>query len=169
MASRPPEVTLEPVSAAVRSRCVALAVADDQRRFVAPVARYLAMCEAEGVWTPLAVCRGGEVVGFAMWAYDAGEESHWIGGLLVDHVRQREGIGRAAAARLVEQLAARPGCRGVALSYDADNAAARRLYASLGFRETGERTDDGELVARLPVPPRGSSPRRSEGRSGGVS
>jgi hypothetical protein len=28
---------------------------------------------------------------------------------------------------------------------------ARALYRSLGFRETGERTDDGELVARRPA------------------
>src|SRR3954454_2962271 len=31
------------------------------------------------------------------------------------------------------------------------NAVARALYRSLGFRETGERTDDGELVARRPA------------------
>ena len=57
-----PHVTLEPLSPATRARCATLAVHDDQRRFVAPVADYLAACDAEGVWTPLAVCRDGEVV-----------------------------------------------------------------------------------------------------------
>jgi diamine N-acetyltransferase len=134
-------VTLVAVSPAVRHRCVALEVGEGQRRFVAPVEDYLAMSD----WTPLAVCRDGEVVGFVMWAVDPDEGSHWIGGLLVDRAHQGRGIGRAAMERLIASLPARE----VALSYEPDNVAARRLYASLGFRETGERTDDGELVARL--------------------
>ena len=47
-------------------------------------------------------------------------------------------------------LAAQPGCREVALSYEPENTVARRLYASLGFVETGEQEED-ELVARRPV------------------
>ena len=38
------------------------------------------------------------------------------------------------------------GC--VKLSYDAENLVARSLYASLGFRETGEREGE-EIVASL--------------------
>jgi diamine N-acetyltransferase len=53
--------------------------------------------------------------------------------------------------RLIALLVSLPDCREIALSYDADNVAARPLYASLGFLETGERTDDGEVVARLAV------------------
>jgi diamine N-acetyltransferase len=50
---------------------------------------------------------------------------------------------------LRDRLAAEPGCPNVGLSYTADNVAARALYASLGFRETGETADDGaEVVAR---------------------
>jgi hypothetical protein len=33
-----PDVALEPLSPATRARCAALAMRDDQRRFVAPVA-----------------------------------------------------------------------------------------------------------------------------------
>ena len=38
-------------------------------------------------------------------------------------------------------------CPNVALSYSSDNTGARALYASLGFRQTGEMEDD-EVVAR---------------------
>ena len=38
------------------------------------------------------------------------------------------------------------GC--IKLSYDAENLVARSLYASLGFRETGEREGE-EIVASL--------------------
>jgi diamine N-acetyltransferase len=49
---------------------------------------------------------------------------------------------------IIDYLRASEGATSFALSYAPDNAVARRLYASLGFVETGER-EDGELVARL--------------------
>lgn len=145
------EVTLCVVSGDIRERCIALDVHEAQRAYVAPVATYLATCDEEGVWTPVAVCRDDEVVGFAMWGHDRDEDSHWVGGVLVDRAHQRQGIARRALELLIERLASDPACREVALSYDADNAAARSLYASLGFVETGEETDDGEIVARRPA------------------
>jgi diamine N-acetyltransferase len=142
-------VTLAPATGDVRRRCEALAVHAAQQAFVAPVATYLAVCDADRIWTPLAVCVDGRVVGFAMWARDPAEEgSLWLGAILVDRAHQRRGVGRAAVERLVERLAGEPDCREIALSYDPRNAVARRLYASLGFVETDERTDEGELVAR---------------------
>src|SRR4051812_36352064 len=147
-------VTLAPATGDVRRRCEALSVHAAQQAFIAPVATYLAVCDAERIWTPLGVCVDDEVVGFAMWARDPAEAgSLWLGAILVDRAHQRRGVGRAAMERLVERLEAEPDCREVALSYDARNAVARALYASLGFVETGETTDDGELVARRLVAP----------------
>ena len=144
-----PEVTIASATGDLRRGCEALSVHKAQRAFVAPVATYLAMCDTERIWTPLAVCVDDKVVGFAMWAHDPEEEgSIWLGAIRVDRAHQRRGIGRAAMERLVERLSAEPGCREIALSYDARNAVARDLYASVGFVETGERTDEGELVAR---------------------
>jgi diamine N-acetyltransferase len=151
MPERRADVTLWDVSGDIRRRCIALDVHDPQRAFVAPVATYLAMCDDEGVWTPVAVCRDDDVVGFAMWGHDRDEDSHWVGGVLVDRAHQRQGIARRALELLIERLASDSACREIALSYDAENAAARALYASLGFVETGEETDDSEVVARRPA------------------
>lgn len=46
-------------------------------------------------------------------------------------------------------MKALPDCSGIAISYESENEGARRLYASLGFRETGE-IIEGEVVARMP-------------------
>lgn len=121
---------------------------EDQSRFVASVAYYLNLCHYGEVWRPLALYRDYEPVGFAMWGFDTEEQSYWIGGLVIDAEHQGEGYGRAAMEALLDYLAAQPGYREVALSCDPENTVARRLYASLGFVETGERVDD-ELVARL--------------------
>jgi diamine N-acetyltransferase len=129
--------------------CADLEVTPEQRDFVSPVARYLCVCHYGEVWHPLAVYAGAEVVGFAMWAVDPGDQSGWIGGLVIDQARQRRGYGRATVEALLRRLRETDGCDSCALSYSPKNTVARALYASLGFVETGEQEDD-ELVARLP-------------------
>ncbi|MGE5229774.1 MAG: GNAT family N-acetyltransferase [Deltaproteobacteria bacterium] len=142
------DIHLTDVTADNWRACADLEVTPEQRAFVAPVTRYLCLCHYGGVWRPLAVTAGGEVVGFVMWAVDPDDRSGWIGGLVIGREHQRRGYGSAAVRALVERLRRDEGCPAAALSYAADNAAARALYASLGFTETGEREDD-ELVARL--------------------
>ena len=140
------DISLEPVTKDNWRACVALSVRPDQREFVNEVSHYLCLCTYGGLWQPLAAVRDGEVVGFCMWAVDD-DRSRWIGGVVVDAARQRGGIGRAIISALQARFAAEPDCPNVALSYSPENTAARQLYASLGFTETGEREDD-EVVAR---------------------
>ena len=140
-------ILLEPVTAANWRDCAALKVHPSQQRFVNDVTYYLCLCAYGDVWHPLAVVRDGQVAGFVMWGIDDDDRSGWIGGLVVDAAHQRQGIGHAAVRALRERLIAEPGCPNVALSYAPDNTAARHLYRTLGFRETGE-TEDTELVAR---------------------
>jgi diamine N-acetyltransferase len=128
-------------------RCAAIRPAADQERFVASVAYYLCMCHYEQVWQPLAIYAGEQVVGHVMWAVDPEEGSYWIGGLVIDADRQGEGHGRSAMLALLQRFRD-AGAVEAALSYQPDNGRARALYASLGFRETDERSD-GEKVARL--------------------
>jgi GNAT superfamily N-acetyltransferase len=65
------------------------------------------MCDAEGVWTPLAICRDGAVVGFA--GLDPSAGSPWIGGVVVDREHPRKGVGRAALERLIATAPCHPG------------------------------------------------------------
>jgi diamine N-acetyltransferase len=125
-----------------------LEVTPEQTAFVASTARYLALCAYGGLWHPLGLYAGDTMVGFAMWAHDPDERSHWIGGFLIDRNQQRRGYGRASILALIEWLRTSQDAGDVALSYAPGNEVAARLYASVGFRETGEREGD-EVVARL--------------------
>ncbi len=145
-----PRIELREVDADNFRQVMAVRVREDQVRFVSTPAEYLALCRYGGVWRPLALYEGGEAAGFAMWGVDPADGSHWIGGLLIDRSRQGRGLGRAAMQELMAFLSAK-GAREVALSYDPENSDARRLYRSLGFRETGEHEDE-EVVARLELP-----------------
>jgi diamine N-acetyltransferase len=144
----PAAIELRPVDAHNWRACADLEVAPGQRDFVSPVARYLCLCHYGDVWQPLAVCADDEVVGFVMWAVDPGDQSGWIGGLVIAQARQRNGFGRATVEALTSRLFEDKVCRSCALSYSSGNFVARALYRSLGFVETGE-TEDDELVARL--------------------
>ncbi len=139
-------IELVPVTAENWRDCADLSVHEGQRGFVSAVSYYLCLCNYGDTWHPLAAVRDGEVVGFVMWGLDD-DGSRWIGGLVVDARHQRQGIGHAIVGQLREQLIAEPGTPNVALSYEADNTAARHLYRSMGFHETGE-TEGNELVAR---------------------
>ncbi|MFD3946258.1 GNAT family N-acetyltransferase [Streptomyces sp. NPDC058579] len=122
---------------------------DDQRRFVAALAaRYLLLSMRGGEWNSLAVTADDVVVGHVMWAYDDGDGSHWIGGMVTDASEQGKGVGRAAVRALARWLSERPDFREVRLSYHPDNTPAARLYESIGFALTGENEDD-EVVAAL--------------------
>jgi diamine N-acetyltransferase len=138
------DVALTEVGAGNWRRLAAIEVYGEQERFVHDVTYYLCLCRYEGEWQPLAAERDGRIVGFVMWAADGG--SGRIGGLVVDAARQRTGIGHAVVRQLRDRLV-EAGCDDVAVSYAADNVAARHLARTLGFHETGE-TDGTELVAR---------------------
>lgn len=122
---------------------------DDQRDFVAPTAaRYLLLSMREGVWHSLGIRADDIVVGHVMWAWDDEDGMPWVGGLVVDAKEQGRGVGRAAMVTLLRWLFARPDTNAVRLSYQAENGAAKAMYAGLGFVETGLDVDD-EVVAEL--------------------
>jgi diamine N-acetyltransferase len=150
MADTLPAVSLVPVDAATWRAVAGLRVSPEQGRFVAAPTHYLALCAYEDVWHPLAVTTGdGTVVGFLMWGIDDEDGSCWLGGILVDVAHQGRGYGRAAVREALAVLGARTAAPSFALSYDPANGAARDLYTSLGFVETGE-VDGDEVVARRP-------------------
>lgn len=85
-----------------------------------------------------------------MLAYDpAGEDEddetvYKICRLMIDKNHQGRGFGRRAMEKALEIIRTFPHGKAdlVVLSYKPDNEAARSLYSSLGFRETGEVEDD---------------------------
>ncbi len=141
-------MTLRDITRENWEQCVRLKVAPEQEPFVASNAISLAQSKYEPEWLPLALYDDEEMVGFVMYGVYPDEGKHWILRVMVDRRFQGKGYGRAAMRLLLDRLRAIPGCDEVAISYEPDNEVARRLYASFGFRETGE-VVEGETVARL--------------------
>lgn len=107
---------------------------------------------------PYAIYQNGTMVGFLMLAYNEPNETrteplYWVCRLMIDQRFQGRGFGKAAMQKALELLRTFPCGKAshVCISYEPENFIANALYASLGFTETGEVDDDGELVARLPL------------------
>jgi diamine N-acetyltransferase len=133
-------------------QCVRLKVAPGQEQFVASNAVSLAQSKYETDSVPLAVYDGDTMVGFVMYhPEDYGMAKIWfIERLMVGADYQGKGYGRTAMQALLERLKAQPGYTAILISFVPENVAARNLYASLGFVDTGE-IEEGEIVYRLPL------------------
>ncbi len=143
---------------------LSLKVADHQKGFVADNgASLIEACTAlmeNGHAFPFGIYDGDIPVGFLMVGFDAedswdnaprvakGNYSLWR--LMIDRRYQRRGYGKEAVRLAMDFINTFP-C-GVAekcwLSYEPENEAARRLYRSFGFKETGE-YDEDEVIAVL--------------------
>ena len=109
---------------------------------------------------PFGIYDGDVPVGFLMIGYDT--DDYWedapeiaynnynLWRLMIDQRYQHNGYGRGAAKLALDFIRTRP-CGEAEycwLSYEPDNMAAKKLYHSFGFTETGD-MDGGELIAVL--------------------
>ena len=141
-----------------------LRVAEDQRSYVADntvsiVEAYTATA-ANGHAFPFGLYDGETPVGFLMIGFGADDDwedapriaagNYSLWRLMIDERYQRRGCGREAVRLALAFIRTFPCGRAdfCWLSYEPENEAARRLYSSFGFVETGE-TDGSERIAVL--------------------
>lgn len=135
---------------------IRLKVRDDQTHFVASNLYSIAESqfgeEEEGHWDlfPHGIYEGDTPVGFLMYGcnFDHPKQQAFIQRLMVDENYQGKGYGRFGMEKMLELFRADDRIREIGISYEPENEAARKLYASLGFQETGE-IAYGEVVAVL--------------------
>ena len=149
-------ITLQPVTAENWKALIKLKVREDQAHFVASNLYSIAESqfgdEFEGHWDlhPFGIYDGETPVGFLMYGYNFDHPTHqaFIQRLMVDDKYQGKGYGRFGMERILETFRADERIMAVGISYEPNNSAASKLYASLGFVETG-RMYDGEVEAML--------------------
>ena len=158
-------IHLKPITVDNWEAAVALRVRPDQETFVASNLRSIA--ESQFVFgredglalkpTPLAIYDDAVMVGFAMYLTEQQHgEFFIINRIMIAADQQGHGYGRAAMQQLLARIEAEagPNASQIMLSYEPENETARKLYASLGFVETGDVVGGGELRAMRPITPR---------------
>jgi diamine N-acetyltransferase len=108
--------------------------------------------DGSGHWDmyPFGIYAGETPVGFFMYAYNFSNQEFeaFVTRLMVDENHQGKGYGKFGMQQMLEIFRHdnRIHCAGI--SYEPDNEVARKLYASLGFVETGKMLEN-ETVAVL--------------------
>ena len=149
-------VTLQPVTAANWRALIKLKVREDQNHFVASNLYSIAEAqfgfEDEGHWDfyPFGAYAGDEPVGFVMYCFNFSHSRFqaFIMRLMVDDKFQGKGYGREIMRQILDVFRVDERIKNVGISYELENAGARKLYASLGFVEPGEMLE-GETLAVL--------------------
>ena len=141
-----------------------LTVEENQKNFVANndisiIEAYTAIT-ANGYAFPFGIYENEIPVGFLMIGFDI--DDYWddapsiakgnynLWRLMIDKAYQRRGFGREAVQLALDFIKSFPCGKAEYcwLSYEPENEAARQLYRSFGFSETGD-TDGEELIAVL--------------------
>ena len=144
-------VHLEPVTLHNWQDCIHLQLDPHQQASLATNLYSLAEAYVQPQCQPRALYDGGTMIGFAMYLHDPVGAAWWVPRFMVDRRHQRRGYGRAGMQALLAELRAGRASAPVMISLTPANAAARRLYESLGFTDTGRRSH-GEIVLCLPAP-----------------
>ncbi len=91
-----------------------------------------------------------EMIGYTMMGQDPANKRCYIDRFMIALEHQGKGHGRVAMHAIIDALKTRYNPDSIFITFEPENAIARKLYESLGFVDTGE-LDDGELVFRLPL------------------
>ena len=131
-------VCLKPVSRENLDEVLGLRVRDDQKSFVSTTVESLAQAYVYSQTAfPFAVYDDQKVVGLIMMGFYEEKQYYTLWKLLIDQNHQHKGYGRQALqlgiAFLKDQFHVSEVYTGVSLG----NIAAKALYRSAGFRETG--------------------------------
>ena len=119
--------------------CLNLNIAESQKAFVSSTAHSLAQA-----WVyydtafPFAIYADNIMVGFIMLGYYEVGGYYTLWKLMVDEKYQNKGFGKKALKLGIDFLVNRFNVKEVYTAYYTTNRIARNLYASIGFRETGE-------------------------------
>ena len=130
---------------------LALRVNESQKGFVSTTEEALAQAlDYSNTAYPFAICGGGRVVGFIMMGYYEAKGYYTLWKLLIDKEHQGKGYGRAALNLGIKLLKERFNVTEIYTGVSPDNAVAKSLYESVGFRFTGLEEDNmEEMVLEL--------------------
>lgn len=131
--------------------CLHLKVAESQKAFVSSNVHSLAQARVyyETAF-PFAVYADETMVGFIMLGYYEVKGYYTLWKFMIDERYQNKGYGKKALRLGIDYLVNRFQVKEVYTAYYAANHIARNLYASVGFRETGEVVGN-EVGMRLTV------------------
>ncbi|WP_186580637.1 GNAT family N-acetyltransferase [Aquibacillus kalidii] len=128
--------------------CIALSVSAEQRDFVAENSYSLLQSVFEDELYPLSIFKNDSMVGFLMYGIDPETNRMELCRLMIDKRYQKQGYGKEATLKLMEQLRENYDAIDFYTSAEPENNHALGLYEDIGFTRTGE-VMWGEIVLKI--------------------
>ncbi len=130
---------------------VKLKVSTSQDDYVAPNVFSIAQSKFYSGWKPTAIYDDNNMIGFLMYGEDdlnEGDGTIWIIRLMIDEKFQGKGYGKDSMVKLIDHIKYNYQQKELFVSFVPENSAAKNLYKSLGFFDTG-RVEEDEIVFKL--------------------
>lgn len=121
----------------------------EQKSYVVPNVYCIAESKVYENFNPKALYLDNELIGFLMYGTNPKNESDvWIISLMIDEKFQGKGYGKHTMLKSIQILRELYDPPAIYISFDPENEIAKKLYTSIGFKDTGEILY-GKLVHRL--------------------
>ena len=95
-------------------------------------------------WTALGIYTGNEMIGFAMYGVDIGDNTMCLFRFMIDEKYQGKGYGKLALYELLNKIRNENDFNEIWLSFYPQSIVSNRLYSSFGFKQriTGLEAED---------------------------
>ena len=134
-------------------RCARLSLDESQKDYVAPNVYSIAESKVEEHYCPRVICSNDRVIGFLMYCVEVDppdETLFWLFRLMIGKDHQAKGYGTKALQMAIDEIAAK-GAKRIRTMYKSSNYVAGKLYKKMGFRETGEYDECGDIILELNI------------------
>lgn len=143
------ELKLIPVNKDNIAEVARLHISAQQVGMVETVEECFSEAQQFSLWRPVAISKGNELIGFAMyglWKNEGENGRVWLDRFLIDEHHQGKGYASLVLPTLLEHIAKEYQCEEIYLSVYDNNAVAIHLYEKFGFLRNGETDINGETV-----------------------
>ena len=144
-------VTLREITAENWQQCIALRVSKKQIPYLPSNIFSLAESKFLPERVPLGIYDGQTMVGLIVCSYTPEHGRAWIHRIMIDENFQNKGYSRACMQTVLRRLMQMDGCKVIGVDWRPGNSNLEKCYSSFGFKKTGQRTAEGDIVAILRV------------------
>ncbi|QNW89962.1 GNAT family N-acetyltransferase [Acinetobacter seifertii] len=133
--------------------CAKLSLHETQKDYVAPNVYSIAESKVEEHYCPRVICFNDEVVGFLMYCVEIDppdETLFWLFRFMISKDHQAKGYGTKGLQMAIDEMAAKRAKR-IRTMYKSSNNIAGKLYKKMGFIETGEYDECGDIILELNI------------------
>ncbi|WP_405104275.1 GNAT family N-acetyltransferase [Paenibacillus sp. FSL K6-1217] len=140
-------IQLHKITPELEQECTQLSVSAGQLDLVASNADSLVHAVNEPTSVPYGIFNEEEMVGFVLFDNERYTDGYyWILRFMIDGRFQGKGYGRSAIKEVIKMLRTREDCTQIRVSHIPHNLTANKLYKDVGFIDTGELEDNGDII-----------------------